>query len=302
MASNKPTKPKSQENMETIGAKLRLSNRYHDGEIQMLTAIGASHGLKMSFNEKEGTVTVEKDADFHPTETTQSTLPQQANSATIATVSYKLDQTKLLDELKPVVASAVKASLLEHPIQAVASVDRNVLLANNETTMQLVNTKWNQWFEKKKADLQKTVKPQFSARPRPQPQIAFRSGDDVVYKVPEDELYEDDRPLMHSTSISSKKPSLIKRILFRIYEDMVSCWWKVGAYVVCMCSLVFNCYLGYKNYRMNNIVKEYGILKPALMHHRDFRDFMKSLDEVLNEDDIDDVLKRLEDRDKKNSE
>ena len=35
------------------------------------------------------------------------------------------------------------------------------------------------------------------------------------------------------------------------------------------------------------------------MHHRDFRDFMKSLDEVLNEDDIDDVLKRLEDREKK---
>ena len=50
---------------------------------------------------------------------------------------------------------------------------------------------------------------------------------------------------------------------------------------------------------MTNIVKEYGILKPALMHHRDFRDFMKSLDEVLNEDDIDDVLKRLEDREKK---
>ena len=35
------------------------------------------------------------------------------------------------------------------------------------------------------------------------------------------------------------------------------------------------------------------------MHHRDFRDFMKSLDEVLNEDDIDDVLKRLEQREKK---
>jgi RNA binding exosome subunit len=51
---------------------------------------------------------------------------------------------------------------------------------------------------------------------------------------------------------------------------------------------------------MTNIVKEYGILKPALMHHRDFRDFMKSLDEVLNEDDIDEVLKRLEEREKMN--
>ena len=50
---------------------------------------------------------------------------------------------------------------------------------------------------------------------------------------------------------------------------------------------------------MTNIVKEYGILNPTLMHHRDFRDFMKSLDEVLNEDNIDEVLKRLEDREQK---
>jgi RNA binding exosome subunit len=56
---------------------------------------------------------------------------------------------------------------------------------------------------------------------------------------------------------------------------------------------------GYGPEYVTNIVKEYGILKPALMHHRDFRDFMKSLDEVLNEDDIDDVFKRLENRENK---
>ena len=51
-------------------------------------------------------------------------------------------------------------------------------------------------------------------------------------------------------------------------------------------------------YRMMNIVKEYGILKSVLINHLDFCDFMKSLDEVLNEDDIDDVLKQLEEREK----
>ncbi len=299
MASNKPIKPKSQDNMETVGAKLRLSNRYHDSEIQMLAAIGAAHGLKMSFNEKEGTVTIEKDDNFHPTETTSSPSQSRASQASSSSVSYTLDQAKLLDELKHVVTSAIKASLQERPIQAIASVDRNVLLANNDIVMQLVNTKWNQWFEKKKADLQKTVKPKVSAKSRSQPQIAFRSGEDVVYKVPEDELYGQESTSESSGQYSPKMPSPMKRLLSRIYEDMISCWWKAGAYIVCLCSLSCSGYLGYKNYRMNNIVKEYGILKPALIHHRDFRDFMKSLDSVLNEEDIDDVLRRLEKREKK---
>ena len=147
--------------------------------------------------------------------------------------------------------------------------------------------------------MQKTGKPKASARPRPQPQVAFRSGDDVVYKVPEDELYGPESTSESPEQYRPKKSSPMKRLLTRIYKDMISCWWKTGAYIVCLCSLTCSGYLGYKNYRMNNIVKEYGILKPALMHHRDFRDFMKSLDEVLNEDDIDDVLKRLEDREKK---
>ena len=299
MASNKPTKPKSQETMETVGAKLRLSNRYHDGEIQMLAAIGAAHGLKMSFNEKEGTVTIEQDVHFRPTENASSSSLSGASQSSSASISYTLDQAKLLDELKPVIISVIKACLQEHPIQAVASVDRSVLLANNDTVMQLVNTKWNLWFEQKKKDMQKTGKPKASARPRPQPQIAFRSGDDVVYKVPEEELYGPESTSESPKQYRPKKSSPMKRLLVHIYEDMISCWWKAGAYIVCLCSLTCSGYLGYKNYRMNNIVKEYGILKPALMHHRDFREFMKSLDEVLNEDDIDDVLKRLDDREKK---
>ena len=299
MASNKPTKPKSQETMETVGAKLRLSNRYHDAEIQMLAAIGATHGLKMSFNEKEGTVTIEQDVHFRPTESTSSSSLPGTSQVSPASICYTLDKSKLLDELKPVIASAIKACLQEHPIQAVASVDRSVLLANNDIVMQLVNTKWNQWFEQKKARLQNTGKPKASAQPRPQPQVAFRSGDDVVYKVPEEELYGPKSTSESPKQYRQKKSSPMKRLLVRIYEDMISCWWKAGAYIVCLCSLTCCGYLGYKNYRMNNIVKEYGILKPALMHHRDFREFMKSLDEVLNEDDIDDVLKRLDDREKK---
>ena len=299
MASNKPTKPKSQETMETVGAKLRLSNRYHDAEIQMLAAIGATHGLKMSFNEKEGTVTIEQDANFRPTENASSSSQLGASQPSSVSVSCTLDQAKLLDELKPVVASAVKASLQEHPIQAVASVDRNVHLANNDIVMQLVNTKWNQWFEKNKAELVKASKQKVPAQPRPQLQIAFQSEDDVVYKVPEEEIYGPESTSESPEQYIPKKSSPMKRLLVRIYEDMISCWWKAGAYIVCLCSLTCSGYLGYKNYRMNNIVKEYGILKPALMHHRDFREFMKSLDEVLNEDDIDDVLKRLDDREKK---
>ena len=298
MANNKINKPKSSETMETLGAKMRRSNNCHDGEMQMLVAIGEALGMKMTFNEKEGTVTVEKDANFRPTEMAPSSSPPQSNPATEVPATYTFDKEKLLDGLKPVVSAAIKDGMQNQPAQSTAPVDR-ILLANNDTTMQLVDTKWNQWFDRKKAELQSLLKLQIVKKEQPKREVAFRAGDDVVYKVPEEELYGPDTNSAQSAPSEENTRSLFKRLLHRLYEDMISGWWKCGAYIVCFSSLTCSCYLGYKNYRMTNIVKEYGILKPALMHHRDFRDFMKSLDEVLNEDDIDDVLKRLEEREKK---
>ena len=299
MANNKLNKPKSSETMETLGAKMRRSNNCHDGEMQMLIAIGETLGMKMTFNEKEGTVTVEKDANFRPTETAPSSSPAQSSSAAAVPVTYTLDKEKLLDDLKPVVSAAINDGMQNQSAQSTAIVDRNILLANNDTTMQLVDTKWSQWFDKKKAELQSLLRLQSFKKEPPKREVAFRAGDDVVYKVPEEELYGPNTPSAQSASSEENIRSLLNRLLHRLYEDMISSWWKCGAYILCFCSLTCSCYFGYKNYRMTNIVKEYGILKPALMHHRDFRDFMKSLDEVLNEDDIDDVLKRLEDREKK---
>ena len=299
MANNKLNKPKSSETMDTLGAKMRWSNNCHDSEMQMLIAIGEALGLKMTFNEKEGTVTVEKDANFCPTETAPSSSPSQPTPTATVPVSYTLDKAKLLDDLKLVVSAAIKDVLQNQPAQSTTTVDRNILLANNDTTMQLVDTKWSQWFDKKKAELQSLLKLQIVKKDQPECEVAFRAGDDVVYKVPEEELYGQDIPSAQSAPSEENTRSLLKRLLRRLYEDMISCWWKAGAYILCFSSLTCSCYLGYKNYRMTNIVKEYGILKPALMHHRDFRDFMKSLDEVLNEDNIDEVLKRLEDREQK---
>ena len=299
MANNKLNKPKSSETMDTLGAKMRWSNNCHNGEMQMLIAIGEALGIKMTFNEKEGTVTVEKDENFCPTETAPSPSPSQSTPAATVPVSYTLDKEKLLDYLKPVVSAAIKDGMQNQPVQSTATVDRNILLANNDTTMQLVDTKWSQWFDKKKAELQSLLGLQIVKKESLKREVAFSAGDDVVYKVPEEELYGQDNTSSQSAPSEENIRSLLKHLLYRLYEDMISGWWKAGAYILCFSSLTCSCYLGYKNYRMTNIVKEYGILKPALIHHRDFRDFMKSLDEVLNEDDIDDVLKRLEEREKK---
>ena len=298
MANNKLNKPKSSETMETLGAKMRRSNNCHDGEMQMLVAIGEALGMKMTFNEKEGTVTVEKDTSFHPTETAPSSSPSQPSPVAKIPVGYTLDKEKLLDDLKPVVSAAIKDGMQKQPAQSTVSVDR-ILLANNDTTLQLVDNKLSQWFDRKKAELQSLLRLQIVKKEQPKREVAFSAGDDVVYKVPEEELYGPETPCAQSAPSEENTRSLMKRLFHRLYEDIISSWWKAGAYILCFSSLTCSCYLGYKNYRMTNIVKEYGILKPVLMHHRDFRDFMKSLDEVLNEDDIDDVLKRLEERKKK---
>ncbi len=161
MANNKLNKPKPSETMETLGAKMRRSNNCHDGEMQMLVAIGEALGMKMTFNEKEGTVTAEKDENFRPTEMVSSSSPPQSTTAAAVPVSYTLDKVKLLDDLKPVVSAAIKDGMQNQSAQSTASVDR-ILLANNDTTLQLVDTKWSQWFDKKKAELQSLLRLQIA--------------------------------------------------------------------------------------------------------------------------------------------
>ena len=255
MANNKLNKPKPSETMDTLGAKMRRSNNCHDGEMQMLVAIGEALGMKITFNEKEGTVTVEKDANFRPTETAPSSSPAQSSSAAAVPVTYTLDKEKLLDDLKPVVSAAINDGMQNQSAQSTAIVDRNILLANNDTTMQLVDTKWSQWFERKKAELQSLLKLQSAKKEQPKREVAFRAGDDVVYKVPEEELYGPDITTAQSAPSEENTRSLLKRLLRRLYEDMISCWWKAGAYILCFSSLTCSCYLGYRNYRMTNIVK-----------------------------------------------
>ena len=92
MANNKLNKPKSSETMDTLGAKMRWSNNCHDGEMQMLIAIGEALGMKITFNEKEGTVTVEKDANFRPTETAANSSPPHASPSVASPVTYTLDK------------------------------------------------------------------------------------------------------------------------------------------------------------------------------------------------------------------
>ena len=45
---------------------------------------------------------------------------------------------------------------------------------------------------------------------------------------------------------------------------------------------------------MEHVVKEYGIMKPTLMHHPVYRSFIQSLDSVLVDEDIDAVIEQIQ--------
>lgn len=282
MASNKTTIQKTAAKDDlAIAANLRTSNLCHDAEIEMIIALGEALGLKMQFNKKTGEISIIKEQVSTPHRSPEP--PQQQKQQTIypcidAPRGVSLDEAERFEAYK----DAVKELIKDTPIQVTTHCDSSVHLANNEAIMILVEQRWDEWFRKIESDLEPFAAT--SGRKHVLGDKVVQFGSDVCYRVNESDEHHG------APDTKEKKPSRLKRLMNCLYEDIISSWWKFGSYTLCIFFICCCASLWYKNHRMESIVKEYGIIKPVLMCHPYYRQFIQSLDSTLTMTDIDEVI------------
>lgn len=89
-----------------------------------------------------------------------------------------------------------------------------------------------------------------------------------------------------------KKPSAFARFRHRLWEDVVSSFWKGFAYFALFCCACFGYYQWYFNQKYKPIVKEYVIVRTVLEGDPDFQNRLKNIDSFINENDLDEIYER----------
>lgn len=270
---------------ELIRAQLRKDNLNHTAEIKMLMAIAETQGLIVDFDEKENEVSIKKAEVTHNAPPGRSQPAFNVGLPDGRVIDLDAVNSPLYEALFSVVKQVLKDCLDSNSIRVYASVDDSVHIKNNDVVMDAIRSRWKEWLQ----DVLAQVIQQANVS-KPKGEMVFQDGADRCYKVPELEIAGSPAP----PTEPEKKPSRLKQWCKLWWNDLTSSIFKAVAYEVCFCSLVLCGYLWYKNKQMEHVVKEYGIMKPTLMHHPVYRSFIQSLDSVLVDEDVDDVIERIQ--------
>lgn len=277
---------------DAIRAQLRQVNLNQKAEIGILMSVASAVGIKVNHDEKTGEVTIEKSSEGAGRKTDGFMMPAQKPSiqgSASPPVSPDWDEEELTRKLAPLIKSAIISTLEDNPPKAI--VDSSVHLENNCLVMTILERKYKEWVTETCSDVASKM------GKVPARNIVAQYGDDVCLAVPDE---ENGVALEHPVG-TTEHVSWIRRCRLRLshlghrlYDDMTSSLRKVAAYIICMCAVMVSVSLGIKNYRMNTIVKEYGILKPVLLKHPYYGPFIHSLDSALVNDDIDEIIREIQ--------
>jgi hypothetical protein len=91
-----------------------------------------------------------------------------------------------------------------------------------------------------------------------------------------------------------KKPSAFKRFRMRLWEDVVSSFWKSFAYGLLICCTCFAGYEYYYNRKLVRIAKEYTIVRHYLEQYPDYKQRLNNIDTFLQEEDVYKVYRYME--------
>ena len=120
---------------------LRKSDLSHKAEIQMLITLAEVHGIKVTYNEKDGEVTVERvEGESQPIK--GSTQTQQSFAQLQRTSNQPPDQpdinyVRLTNALKEPIEKALQNAVESSPVHIQAIFDTSVHMENNQTAMPL---------------------------------------------------------------------------------------------------------------------------------------------------------------------
>lgn len=301
MSTNKQKPQKVADNDAATLGYLRKSDLSHKAEIQMLITLAETHGIKMTYNEKDGEVTVERVAPVKESaQTQQQSFALMQRTSNQSPDQPAIDYVKLANALKEHVEKALQNAVESSPVHIQALFDSSVHMQNNETSMTLAREEWAKWVN----DIGNETISRFTKVPAPTsiPQgKAITFGKDTVYKVPENDVLLSgseklDAAPNHPSEATEKQPTKhrrLHRLWSHVWSDMVTSWWKCFAYTIALCSLVLAAASWYRQTQFEAVVKEYYIIKPVLKQDRKYAPLIHTMDSVILKDGIDEVCERV---------
>lgn len=292
MSTNKLKSPKATTNDAAAIGYLRSGDLYHKAEIQMLIALAEANGIKVSVNEKDGEVTIEK-AELQKDATQPQSFAQMQRTPLQPSAQPTIDYVKLANALTEPVSKGLQNAVESSPVHIQVAFDSSAHMVNNQTAMTLAREEWAKWVKIiGNETLLRLAKVHVKDGTSPDKVITF--GDNTVRKVPEDELYGESQQKSGMTGCKAKErfPRLLL-LWNHVWSDIVTSWWRSFAYVIALCCLVLAVASWYRQWQLEAVVKEYYIIKPVLKQDRHYAPFIHTLDSVILRDGIDEVCERV---------
>lgn len=309
MATNKQKTQKVADNDAAALGYLRKSDLSHKAEIQMLITLAEVHGIKMTYNEKDGEVTIEQVAPVKEAAQAQQqsffACAQQHVTQIQRTPNQPpnlsgIDYVKLANALKEHVGTALQNAVESSPVHIQAIFDTSVHMENNQTAMTIAHEEWAKWVK----GFGKETISRLSNAPSPTSTPhgkAITFGKDTVYKVPENDVLLSgseklDAAPNHPYEATEKRPTKhrrLRQLWSHVWSDMVTSCWKCFAYTIALCSLVLAAASWYRQSQLEAVVKKYYIIKPVLKHDRKYAPLIHTMDSVILKDGIDEVCERV---------
>lgn len=296
MATNKQKTQKVADNDAATLGYLRKSDLSHKAEIQMLITLAEVHGIRMTYNEKDGEVTVERvEGESQPIKgftQTQQSFAQLQRTSNQPPDQPDINYVRLANALKEPIEKALQNAVESSPVHIQAIFDTSVHMENNQTAMTIAHEEWAKWMQ----DFGKETISRLSNTPSPTITPhgkAITFGKDTAYKVPENEL---DAAPNHPSKATEKQPTKHRRLhqlWSHVRSDIVTSWWKCFAYTIALCCLVLAAASWYRQFQLEAVVKEYYIIKPVLKHDRKYALLIHTMDSVILKDGIDEVCERV---------
>ena len=292
MATNKQKTQKVADNDAATLGYLRKSDLSHKAEIQMLITLAEVYGIKMTYNEKDGEVTVERVEPVKECIQTQQSFAQMQRTPNQPPDLSGIDYVRLANALKEHVEKALQNAVESSPVHIQAIFDTSVHMENNQTAMTIAHEEWAKWMQAFGKETISRLPNAPSTTSIPQGKsITF--GMDTVYKVPESELDVASSPPSKEAGKQSTKYHRLHQLWSHVWSDIVTSWWKCFAYTVALCSLVLAAASWYRQTQLEAVVKEYYIIKPVLKQDRKYAPLIHTMDSVILKDGIDEVCERV---------
>lgn len=303
MATNKQKTQKVVDNDAVALGYLRKGDLAHKAEIQMLITLAEAHGIKMTYNEKDGEVTVERveglsrrpEGESQPVKEsgqTQQSFAQMQRTSNQPPNQSDIDYVRLANALKEQFETAQQNAVESSPVHIQALFDSSVHMENNQTATTIAHEEWAKWVQAFGKETISRLSNASSQTNTPHGK-AITFGKDTVYKVPENELAAAPSHPSGETEKQSMKKRRLHQLWSHVWSDLVTSWWKCFAYTIALCSLVLAAASWYRQTQLEAVVKEYYIIKPVLKQDRKYAPFIHTMDSDILKDGVDEVCERV---------